>query len=86
MVTDALADHVCGNVIDNDGAVRARRPGTGKGCVVSKGQMRLASDAVGKAMSERRMKFPPKSWNTHTWRPGLPIANQDAEAGSCALA
>lgn len=61
METDAFVDHVYGSVIDNVRAVRAGRPGTGKGLRRGRrGQMQLATDAVGKAMSERRLKFPPK--------------------------
>lgn len=62
METDALVDHVFGDVIDNVSAVRAGGTEQNRGRAVSwsKGQIQLAIDAVGKAMRERRLKFPPK--------------------------
>ncbi|MCZ0940648.1 MAG: transposase [Caldilineaceae bacterium] len=52
-------DHIYGSVIDNVSAVRAARNGE-EAVSWSKGQMQLATDAMGKVMSERRLKFPPK--------------------------
>lgn len=61
METDALVDHIYGSVIDNVSGSKNGRPGTGNRlCRGRGGQMRLATDAMGMVMRERRLKFPPK--------------------------
>ena len=61
MEMDALADHISGSVIDNVSGSRTGRPGTGSRLYRGRrGQMWLATDAMGMVMSERRLKFPPK--------------------------